>query len=100
MAGYGAPAKGNILLNYCGIGPETLDYIVDATPSKQGLYSPGVRIPVVSPERFVSDPPNYALMLAWNYKNEILEKETNYQMKGGRFIIPVPVPVVNDASKP
>tara|TARA_B100000315_G_scaffold260687_1_gene324081 strand:+ start:2068 stop:3132 length:1065 start_codon:yes stop_codon:yes gene_type:complete len=100
LAGYGAPAKGNILLNYCGIGPETLDYIVDATPSKQGLYSPGVRIPVVSPKRFVSDPPNYALMLAWNYKNEILEKEINYQMKGGRFIIPVPIPVINDTSKP
>lgn len=100
LAGYGAPAKGNILLNYCGIGPETLDYIVDSTPSKQGLYSPGVRIPVVSPKRFVSDPPNYALMLAWNYKNEILEKETNYQMKGGRFIIPVPIPVIHDTSKP
>jgi hypothetical protein len=94
IVGYGAPAKGNTLLNYCKIGPKFLDYLTDTTPSKQGKYSPGMHIPVVSPERFYKDPPDYALMLAWNYKEEILKKESKFIENGGKFIIPIPEPEV------
>ena len=75
VAGYGAPAKGNTLLNYFNIGHETLDFITDTTPAKQGLYTPGTHIPVVSPEILASHPPDYFLLLAWNYASAILEKE-------------------------
>ena len=90
IVGYGAPAKGNTLLNYCGIGPELLDYITDTTPYKQGRYSPGMHIPVVSPDKFHEDPPDYALMLPWNFKEEILVKEKDFLMNGGKWIIPIP----------
>jgi len=90
IVGYGAPAKGNILLNYCDIGPDTLDYLVDTTPAKQGTYSPGMNIPVREPAAFRADPPDYALLLAWNYRDAILEKEVRFRENGGRFIVPVP----------
>jgi D-mycarose 3-C-methyltransferase len=94
IVGYGAPAKGNTLLNYCKIGPKFLDYLIDTTPAKQGKYSPGMHIPVVSPEKFYKDPPDYALMLAWNYKEEILKKESKFIENGGKFIVPIPEPEV------
>jgi len=90
IVGYGAPAKGNILLNYCDIGPDTLDYIVDTTPAKQGTYSPGMNIPVREPAVFRAEPPDYALLLAWNYRDAILDKEVTFRDNGGRFIIPIP----------
>lgn len=90
IVGYGAPAKGNVLLNYCDIGPGTLEYLLDTTPKKQGTVSPGMNIPVRSPDVFYEDPPEYALLLAWNYKSAILEKETQYRDGGGRFIVPIP----------
>jgi SAM-dependent methyltransferase len=90
VVGYTAPAKGNVLLNYCDFGPDQIEYLADATPAKQGLFSPGMRIPIRSPEHFGSDRPDYALLLAWNHKDEILRKETEYRAAGGRFIIPVP----------
>lgn len=90
IAGYGAPAKGNTLLNYCGIGRDSVDYITDATPLKHGLYAPGSHIPVVPPERLKEDVPDYLLLLAWNYKESILKKEGTYRKKGGKFIVPVP----------
>jgi len=90
IAGYGAPAKGNTLLNYFRIGPEILDYITDTTPSKQGKYTPGTHIPVVSPEILEVNPPDYALLLSWNYADAILEKEKELRKKGVKFIIPVP----------
>ncbi len=94
IVGYGAPAKGNTLLNYCRIGNDILDYLTDTTPYKQGKLSPGMHIPVVSPEFFHEDNPDYALMLPWNYKEEILEKEKEFVKNGGRFIIPIPEPTI------
>ena len=90
IVGYGAPAKGNTLLNYFKIGPEILDYITDTTPTKQGTYTPGTHIPVVSPDILKKDRPDYILLLSWNYVNSILEKEKGLREKGVKFIIPVP----------
>jgi SAM-dependent methyltransferase len=90
IVGYGAPAKGNTLLNFCLIGPELLDYIVDTTPNKQGTYTPGMRIPVVSPDILRQEIPDYILLLSWNYADAILEKEKELREKGVKFIIPVP----------
>lgn len=92
IVGYGASAKGNTLLNYCGIGPEVLDYIVDNIPLKQGLYTPGMHIPVLPEEKLLEDQPDAALILAWNFAEEIMEKQRRYREKGGRFIIPIPNP--------
>jgi len=89
IAAYGAPAKGNTLLNYCKIGPDILDYATDSLWSKQGLYTPGMHIPVVVPEIIQKDPPDYMLLLAWNYADTILEKEKNYRDRGGKFIFPI-----------
>jgi hypothetical protein len=93
LAGYGAPAKGNTLLNYCAIGPDRLDYIAEKNPLKQGLWTPGTRIPVVAEERLLSDQPPYALLLAWNYLEEFL-RESRYIARGGRFIVPLPDPKI------
>lgn len=92
IVGYGAPAKGNTLLNYCGITAKHLDYIQDTTAAKQGLLAPGTGIPVVPPERFQRDTPDYAILLAWNYEAEILAKEAAFRARGGKFIIPIPMP--------
>ncbi len=90
IAGYGAPAKGNTLLNYCKIGKRDLAFVTDTTPSKQGLFTPGTHIPVVSPEVLKNNPPDYLLLLAWNYADAILKKEKSLRAKGVKFIIPVP----------
>jgi SAM-dependent methyltransferase len=90
VVGYGAPAKGNTLLSFLGIGPESLDYIVDRSPLKQGLYTPGAHIPVFAPERLLSDQPDYVLLLAWNFVDEISQQQAEYRSRGGKFIIPVP----------
>jgi SAM-dependent methyltransferase len=90
VVGYGAPAKGNTLLSFLGIGPETLPYIVDRSALKQGRYTPGRHIPVVAPERLVIDQPEYVLLLAWNFVEEILAQQAEYRARGGKFIIPVP----------
>ncbi len=92
--GYGAPAKGNTLLNFCKVGPDLLEYLVDATPAKQGRYSPGMHIPVFPDTRFQADRPDYALLLAWNYADEILKKEAAYREHGGKFITPIPRPAI------
>lgn len=94
IVGYGAAAKGNTLLNYCKIGADILDYIVDSTPFKQGLYTPGMKIPVVPPNRMTEDKPDYVLLLAWNYLDEILKKEWKYRELGGKFIVPIPEPKI------
>lgn len=88
VAGYGAPAKGNTLLNYCGLGAREIAFITDTTSSKQGLYTPGMHIPVVSSERLRRNPPDYLLLLAWNYADTILQKEKTLRAKGVKFIIP------------
>lgn len=90
VAAYGAPAKGSTLLSYFGIGPDRIRYIADKSPLKQGRYTPGTHIPVVAPERLVEDQPDYVLLLAWNFADEIMEQQAAYRAKGGRFIIPVP----------
>ncbi len=90
ITGYGAPAKGNTLLNFCGIRPDMLDFITDTTPLKQGLFAPGSRIPVVPPEKNADTVPDYILLLSWNYADAILEKESALRKKGLKFIIPVP----------
>lgn len=89
IAGYGAPAKGNTLLNYYGIGLDVLDYVTEELPSKIGLYTPGKHIPVVHVLEFRNNPPDYAFLLAWNYKTVVLGKEREFLAKGGKFIMPV-----------
>ncbi len=92
IAGYGAPAKGNTLLNYFGIGPETLDFLVDRNPLKQGLYAPGSKIPILGPEAIVEGKPDFLLVLAWNFFDEIREQLADYEAAGGNFIVPLPTP--------
>ena len=92
IAGYGAPAKGNTLLNFFDIGPETLDYLVDRNPLKQGLLSPGKRIPILDPAVLADDPPDYLLVLAWNFFDEIRDQLASYEAGGGGFILPLPYP--------
>lgn len=90
VVGYGAPAKGNTLLSYLGFGPDQMAYIADKSPLKQGRVTPGTHIPVVPPERLVEDQPDYVLLLAWNFADEIMAEQAEYREKGGRFILPVP----------
>ena len=92
VAGYGAPAKGNTLLNYCGIGPELLPFTVDRSPHKQGLFLPGSRIPVRAPDELRAARPDYVLVLPWNHREEIMQQQAGFARRGGRFIIPIPRP--------
>jgi novobiocin biosynthesis protein NovU/D-mycarose 3-C-methyltransferase len=94
LIGYGASAKGNTLLNTCGIGTKELDYIIDNTPFKQNKIAPGSWIPVRPPELLLQDQPDYALLLAWNFAPEIVKRETEFQKRGGRFIVPIPEPKI------
>ena len=90
IVGYGAAAKGNVLTNCFGIGKNMLDYIVDSTPYKQGLFTPGMHIPVYPERKLLEDKPDFALILAWNFADEIIEKQKAFHRGGGRFIIPIP----------
>ena len=90
VAGYGAPAKGNTLLNYCGIGPELLSFTVDRSPHKQSHYLPGTRIPVYNPEAIEQARPDYVLILPWNLKDEITEQMKAIRTWGGRFVVAIP----------
>lgn len=92
VAGYGAPAKGNTLLNYYGIGPSLLDYLADRSALKHGLYSPGMHIPIVPPDRVLETQPDYLLILAWNFGDEIMQQQDEYRRRGGKFILPIPEP--------
>ena len=94
LAGYGAPAKGNTLLNYYGIGTGMLEYLVDRNTLKQGRYSPGMHIPIVGPEKILETQPDYLLILAWNFGDEIMLQQAEYQRRGGKFILPIPEPRV------
>ena len=94
LAGYGAPAKGNTLLNFCGITREDIPYIVDMSPYKVGRYTPGSHIPVYPVSRLCEDQPDYALLLAWNFKDEIMRQQSAYSSRGGHFILPIPKPVI------
>jgi hypothetical protein len=92
IVAYGASAKGSTLLNYCGIGKETLDYIVDRSTVKQGRFAPGVHLPICGVDRLLQDKPDYTLLLAWNFADEIRRQQHAYEQQGGRFIHPVPEP--------
>lgn len=94
LAGYGAPAKGNTLLNYCGIGAGLLPYTVDRNPLKVGMFTPGMHIPVLPASALVERQPDYVLILAWNFAAEIMRQQQAYTARGGRFIIPLPRPEV------
>lgn len=94
IAGYGAAAKGTIMLNYVGIGPETLDFVVDRNVHKHGRWIPGVRLPIVPVERVLAEQPDYLLILPWNFKDEIIAQQAEYRRRGGRFIVPVPQPAI------
>jgi len=91
IVGYAAASKGTIVMNYCNIGKDIIDYIVDSTPYKQGLYTPGKQIPIVSPEYFKQDKNvDYALLSAWNHAEGIMEKEREFLCRGGKFIVHYP----------
>jgi 2-polyprenyl-3-methyl-5-hydroxy-6-metoxy-1,4-benzoquinol methylase len=90
IVGYGAPAKGNTLLNYCGIGNDFLDYTVDRNPRKQGRYLPGSHLPICNPDRVRETRPDYLLILPWNLKDEIMQQMALIREWGGRFVVPIP----------
>jgi ABC-type Fe3+-hydroxamate transport system substrate-binding protein len=94
IVGYGAPGKGNTLLNYCGIRTDLLDYTVDRNPYKQGTYTPGTHIPILSPERIRETRPDYVFILPWNLKDEISSQMSFVREWGGRFIVPIPEPQI------
>ncbi len=90
IAGYGAPGKGNTLLNYCGIRTDFLDYTVDRNPYKQGKYTPGTHIPILDPEQIRLTKPDYLLILPWNVKDEIMNQVSYIREWGGQFVVPIP----------
>jgi hypothetical protein len=90
VAGYGAPGKGNTLLNYCGIRTDFLDYTVDRNPYKHNKFTPGTHIPIYAPERIEQTRPDYVLILPWNFKDEIVEQMSHIRAWGGRFVVPIP----------
>jgi hypothetical protein len=96
VAGYGAPGKGNTLLNYCGIRQDLLEYTVDRSPHKQGRYLPGTRIPILAPERIFETRPDYLLLLPWNLREEITGQMAGIRAWGGRFVVPIPELAVHD----
>jgi SAM-dependent methyltransferase len=94
VAAYGAAAKGSTLLNYAGIGAESIDFVVDRNPHKHGHFMPGVHLPIRPTEALLDEQPDHVVMLAWNFADEILAQQQEYVRRGGRFIVPVPEPAV------
>lgn len=90
IVAYGAPSKGNILLNYCGIRTDFIDYVVDRNPHKQGLFLPGSHIPIFSPDKIFETKPDYLLILPWNLKDEVMEQMAKIREWGGKFVVPIP----------
>ncbi len=94
ICGYGAPGKGNTLLNYCGIGPDFLDFTVDRNPYKHGRFTPGMHVPILTPEAIDRARPDYVLILPWNLKTEIMHQMRHIADWGGKFIVPIPAPAI------
>ncbi|MCB1120834.1 MAG: methyltransferase domain-containing protein [Verrucomicrobiae bacterium] len=90
VVGYGAPGKGNTMLNYCGIRPEDMPYTVDRSPAKAGKLTPGMRIPVYPPAKIAETKPDYVFILPWNLKEEIAEQMSHIREWGGKFVVPIP----------
>jgi hypothetical protein len=90
IAGFGAPAKATTLMYHFGIGPQLVDFIVDDSPLKQGLFTPGMHIPVLSAQAISERDPDYLVILAWNFAKSIIAKNAAFRERGGRFIVPVP----------
>ncbi len=99
IAGYGAPGKGNTLLNYCGIGPDFLDFTVDRNPYKHGRFTPGMHVPILTPEAIDEARPDYVLILPWNLKHEIMRQMRHIGDWGGKFIVPIPSPAIVSPSE-
>ncbi|MBK9146163.1 MAG: class I SAM-dependent methyltransferase [Candidatus Melainabacteria bacterium] len=96
LAAYGASAKGSTLLNFCGIGGDILDYVVDRSTVKIGLFTPGTRLPILDPEELLLKKPDYVLLLSWNHAEEIIAQQRQFLEQGGKFIVPVPAPGIID----
>jgi SAM-dependent methyltransferase len=94
IAAYGAAAKGATLLNRIEVGAETINFVADRNVHKHGRYLPGVHIPIVEAERLLTDQPDYVLLLAWNFADEVMAQQAEYRARGGQFIVPVPEPVL------
>jgi hypothetical protein len=92
VGAYGAPAKGNTLLNYCGIDPRLIPFTVDRSPLKVGKLTPGTHIPVLPVEELLVRQPDYAMILAWNFADEVVRQQAEYVERGGQFVVPIPEP--------
>ena len=90
VVAYGAPAKGNTLLNYCGVRTDFIEYTVDRSPHKQGRFLPGTHIPIFAPDKIASTKPDYVLILPWNLRDEIMSQMTLIRAWGGKFVVPIP----------
>ncbi len=99
IVGYGAPGKGNTLLNYCGVRTDFIDYTVDRNPHKQGNYLPGTLIPIYHPDKIKETKPDYVFILPWNLKDEIMDQLSFIAEWGGQFIVPIPELAVYEASR-